>query len=104
LTATFAGPATGALYEAVGRVPSPQSHDEAPGDSSSAVQTLAVADTQAGAYFVDLDNPTSSPQSFTLAARGVALAITSVTPTTASFVEGIYPEPPNTCPDGIESG
>jgi RHS repeat-associated protein len=98
LTATFPAPATASLYEALGRIPSPGDHDGAASDTSAATQSLTVADTQAGTYFIDLNNPTSSPQAYTLSAGAATVAITSVTPQTANFVYDAVICSTGTCP------
>ena len=97
LTATFDEGATSAMYVAFGRLPSPSDHDAAPTDSSAATQSLTIADTQSGTYFVDIDNPTSSPQQYKLEASNPALSIASVTPRSAAFV---YDSTPGSCGGG----
>ncbi len=85
LTATFAAPSSGALYEAFGHVPSPELHDLAPTSISSPVQTVTIAGAQSGSYFIDLNNLASSPQAYTLDAIAVAVAVNSVTPSRDAF-------------------
>jgi RHS repeat-associated protein len=84
LTATFPAASSGELFASFGSVPSPAHHDEAAADLSSAAQAITIAGTQNGAYDIDLDNPTSTPQSFTLAAAAPTVAITSVSPGTVT--------------------
>ena len=86
VTATFNATATGALFEAFGRIPGPGGYDLAPASTSDVAQSVTIAGAQMGAYFVDLNDPTSSAVTFSLSVRATSLAVTSVTPASAAFV------------------
>ena len=91
LAASFSGPATATMFEAFGQVPSPSEHDNAASDPSAASQSILLAGTEAGAYYVDLNNPTSTAQSYTLAATAATSGISSMSPSSAAYIFYCFP-------------
>jgi RHS repeat-associated protein len=86
VAATFPAASTGALFEAFGRIPASDDYDLAPPSSSSADQSVTIVGAESAPYFIDLDNPTSSAVPYHLSTSETTLAVTSISPVTATYL------------------
>jgi RHS repeat-associated protein len=93
LSATFAGEGAASMAVAFGQIPSPGSDSLLDCGifycgylASNPIQTLAIPFAQNGAYYVDLNDPTSAPETFNLSATSLSTVITSVTPNHAAYI------------------
>ncbi len=87
LLVTLTGPSgnTNELYVSYGNVPTRQSFDARSVRIGSANQSLSLANTQAGVYYILVYGTTvPSPEHFTLDASTVSFSLTSVTPAQGS--------------------